>query len=135
MEYFCLKLGGTPLPKIPRSIPLPPPPLLEYLFFRRRRRAFIFLHRSRKWQMRIKTCPPLEGIFCALLFPLSSTIFCVFIREGGRNEPFYSSAVIFAWVKASFKILAILYTCFRFKNDVFRKKMFAFEAVNRKNNS
>ena len=30
--------------------------------------------------------------------------------------------------------MAILYTCFRFEYDVFRRKIISFEAVNRKNN-
>ena len=30
--------------------------------------------------------------------------------------------------------MAILYTCFRFKYEVFRKKIISFEEVNRKNN-
>ena len=43
----------------------------------------------------IKNLSPFEGIFFVLYcFSLSSTIFCVFIREGGRNEPFHLSDVI-----------------------------------------
>ena len=58
--------------------------------------------------------PPPRGdifvLYCSHCLQLS----CAFSlgREGGRNEPFYSSDVTFAWVKASFKILAILYYMF-----------------------
>ena len=38
-------------------------------------------------------------------------------------------------MKKALGMVAILYTCFRFKYDVFRKKIIPFEAVNRKNNS
>ena len=38
-------------------------------------------------------------------------------------------------VKEAFGMLGILYACFRFKYDIFRKKIIPFEAVNRKNNS
>ena len=36
--------------------------------------------------------------------------------------------------KASFKMVAILYTCFRFKYTVFINKIIPFEAANRNNN-
>ena len=66
--------------------------------------------------------------FCALLFTLSSTIFCVFIREGGRNEPFYSSDVIHMG-QGFFQNTGhfVLTKTFRFK-----KKIIPFEAVNKK---
>ena len=56
---------------------------------------------------------PLEGIF------LCSIVLIVF------------NNLLRCEVKSSFKILAFLYTCFRFKYDVFRKRIISFEAVNR----
>ena len=79
----------------------------------------------------LKPDPPRGGYFCALLFSLPSTIFCIFITEGGRNEPFYSSDVI-RMGQGFFQITGhFVLTCFRFK-DVFKKKIIPFEAVNKK---
>ena len=61
--------------------------------------------------------PPRGGYFCAQLFALSSTIFCVFITEG-RNEPFYSSDVIRLGQGFFQNTGHFVLTCFRFK-DVF----------------
>ena len=66
--------------------------------------------------------------------PLSSA--CI---SGGRGpslsiSPTSHSHVLRPRKKASFNLVAILYTCFRFKYAIFRKKIIRFEAVKRKNN-
>ena len=74
----------------------------------------------------LKPAPPWRGYFCPLLLSLFSTL--PIRRE--ITEFLYQSGV-----KEAFAMVGNLYACFRFKYDIFRKKIIPFEAVNRKNNS
>ena len=106
-----------------------------FLFF------FVFLHRSRKTVMYtliepgLKPAPPppprgdIFVLYCSHCLQQSSAFSSG--REGGTSL----STRLTSHSHGSFKILTFLYTCFRFKYDVFRKTIISFEAVNRKNNS
>ena len=65
-------------------------------------------------------------LYCSHCLQQSSA----FTSGGGGGEPSLSTRLTShshdVRVKASFKIVAILYTCFRFKYDVLNKKIISF---------
>ena len=86
----------------------------------------------------LKSVPPRGDIFVLYCSHCLKHYLLPVYREGGDRVflPVWRQ-IAMIWgqeLKKAFWMVAILYACFRFKYDVFRKKIIPFEAVNRKNN-